>query len=144
MNLIEHLFMQAAGELCEKTERGTPEETKLANEEALAVLQKIDPAKLQGLLVMGIQSCEPGPNGEPGFELVSSMVGSPDLIRHLAAGVPVFIKMYQMNDLRQQLEKAGFGDAVNTPLTEAILGKTAVQGGKVAGRYDVPVDATKQ
>lgn len=144
MNLIEHLFMQAAGELCEKTERGTPEESKLANEEALAVLQKIDPAKLQGLVVMGIQSCEPGPNGEPGFELISSMVGSPDLIRHLAAGVPVFIKMYQMNDMREQLKKAGFGDAVDTPLTNAILGETAVQGSRVSGRYDVPADATKQ
>lgn len=144
MNLIEHLFMQAAGELCEKTERGTPEETKLANEEALVVLQKIDPAKLQGLLVMGIQSCEPGPNGEPGFELVSTMVGSVELISHLAAGVPVFLKMYQINDLRQRLEKAGLGDAINTPLTNAILGNSSMQGGKVAGRYEVPADATKQ
>lgn len=144
MNLIEHLFMQAAGELCDKTERGTPEESKLANEEALAVLQKIDPAKLQGLVVMGIQSCEPDSNGNPGFELISSMVGSPDLIRHLAAGVPVFIKMYQMNYMREQLKKAGLGDVVSTPLTDVLLDKTAVQGSKVAGRYDVPVDATKQ
>lgn len=144
MNLIEHLFMQAAGELCEKMERGTPEESKLANEEALAALQKIDPAKLQGLVVMGIQSCEPGPNGEPGFELVSSMVGSPDLIRHLASGVSLFVRMYQMNDMREQLRNAGLGDLADSPLTNSILGDSAVQGSEIAGRYEVPAGATKQ
>ena len=143
MNLIEHLFMQAAGELCEKTERGTPEETKLANEEALAVLQKIDPAKLQGLVVMGIQSCEPDSNGNPGFELISSMVGSPDLIRHLAEGAKVFTRMYQMKDMMDQLKKAGIED-IDNPLINAILGQSVVEGGRVGDRYKVPPEATKQ
>lgn len=138
MNMIEHLFMQAAGELCQKMQRASPEENKLANVEALDVLKKIDPDKLQGLVVMGIQSCEPGPNGEPGYELISSMIGSPELIRLLAEGVKVFTKMHQMNEMFKQVGACG------DPLIEAILGGSAVEGGAVKERYNVPEGVTKQ
>ena len=142
MNLIEHLFIQAAGELCEKTERGTPEESKLANEEALAVLQKIDPAKLQGLVVMGIQSCEPDETGNKGFELISTMIGSPELIIHLASGARVFTQLHQLKEHSDELVKAGLSE--HSLLIDAVLGESSVQGGKVAGRYDVPEGVTKQ
>lgn len=138
MNMIEHLFMQAAGELCMKVQRASPEENKLANEEALAVLSKINAAELQGLVVMGIQSIEPGPNGEPGFELVSSMIGSPELIRHLAEGVKVFTRMHQMNEMIDQV------GGLDNPLVEALLRGSAVEGGAVKERYSVPEGTTKQ
>jgi len=140
MNLIERLFMQAAGELCEKIKRGSPEETVLANTEALDVLKKLDPTKLEGLVVMGIQSCEPDKAGNKGFELISSMIGSPELITHLASGARVFTQMYQVQEMQKK-----FGLPMDDEsLAAQLLGGSAIQGGEVSGRYEVPEGATKQ
>ena len=139
MNLVEHMFMQAAGELAEKIQDAeNPAEVKCGNEEALEVLKRLDAEKLRGLVVMGLQKIEPGPNGEPGYELISSMIGSPELIVHLASGARVFTQLHQLNDVREQM------GIEPSPLLEALLGGSAVEGGVVKGRYDVPEGATKQ
>lgn len=142
MNLIEHLFMQKAAELCENVRHGSPEERELANVEALDVLKKIEPKKVQGLVVMCIQECEPGPKGEPGFELISSMVGSPELITHLGSGASTLTRLYQLTQQHEALTKAGL--LPENPLFEALMGSTAMQGGVVEGRYEVPDGVSKQ
>lgn len=134
MNVIEQMFINAANRIVQQQDRLNPEENKLANEEALAVLKQLDASKLAGLLVMGVQYVK-NEQGEEGIELISTMVGSPLLLRHLASGVPVFLKM---NDLMELHRAAGI------PVEDPFIRDSAMNGGKVQGRYDVPEDATKQ
>lgn len=139
MNMIEQMFMQAAGKLAEKIQGAeNPAEVVIGNQEALEVLKRFDPEKLRGLVVMGLQKTEPGPNGEPGYELISSMIGSPELIVHLSSGARVFTQLHQLNEMREEM------GVQSSPLLDALLGGSALEGGVVKGRYDVPEGTTKQ
>lgn len=144
MNAIESLFMRAANKLVKSIKQLPDEDKKLANEEALAVLKKLDPAKLQGLVVMAIQSCEDEESGEDGLELTSSMIGSPELIIHLAEGAKVFTKMYQLNEMREKLHKAGLGEYAKGTLADELLNNSEMSGGAVEGRYAIPPGTTRQ
>lgn len=127
MNVLEQLMMRALAEQLKGMER-KPEE-KLAHEEALAVVSKIDPARCRGFLLMSVQDhSEKGPNGEDGLELVCSMAGAEQVLETLAEMASGII-------VAQHMQRHHAEDVNSHPLLNALLRGSSVESEDAAKRF---------
>lgn len=126
MNMLETLIMQQLSHLIRG--KSTPEE-HLAHTEALAVAQKIDPARCRGLIILSVQdSVEKGPKGEDGLELVCSMAGAENVLDALVEGAQGIITA-------QHLTRHHAAEVAAHPLLSALLAGSGVESDSVSERY---------
>lgn len=127
MNVLEQLMMRALAEQLSRMPHKPEEEP--AHKEALAVVQKVDPARCRGFILMSVQeTTEKGPNGEDGLELVCSMAGAENILETLAEMASGIITA-------QHMQRHHAGDVASHPLLNALLRGSSVESDDVASRY---------
>lgn len=124
MNVLETMLMQALAQAVGDNP-AKPEE-RLANEEGLTIVSKIDPARCRGLLIMAVQDVEK--EGHMGLELVSSMVGSESLLDLLANAAQAIITA-------QHMQRCHPDEVAAHPLLGALLNGSSVEADTVDTRY---------